>query len=80
MDVEQAVKNRRFHHQLPQGTVIEGEPYAPIPADVAANLVARRYTVSTNWFDTDVQAIQVTNGTPKPVADPRGHGRGVTAD
>ena len=80
MDVEQAVKSRRFHHQLPQGTVIEGEPYAPIPADIAADLVARGYTVSTNWFDTDVQAIQVTNGTPKPVADPRGRGRGVTAD
>lgn len=80
MDVEQAVKNRRFHHQLPQGTNIEGEPYSPIPADVAADLVARGYTVSTNWFNTDVQAIQITNGTPKPVADPRGRGRAVTAD
>jgi len=80
MDVEQAVKNRRFHHQLPQGAVIEGEPYAPIPADVAASLVARGYTVSTNWFNTDVQAIQITNGTPKSVADPRGRGRAVTTD
>ncbi|CAN5231545.1 gamma-glutamyltransferase [soil metagenome] len=80
MDVEQAVKNRRFHHQLPQGTVIEGEPYSPIPSDVAAELVARGYTVSTNWFNTDVQAIQITNGTPKPVADPRGRGRAVTTD
>lgn len=80
MDIEQAVKNRRFHHQLPQGAVIEGEPYSPVPSDVAAELVARGYTVSTNWFNTDVQAIQITNGTPKPVADPRGRGRAVTAD
>lgn len=80
MDVEPAVKNRRFHHQLPQGGVIEGEPYAPIPADIAAALVARGYSVSTNWFDTDVQAIQITNGTPKPVADPRGRGRAVIAN
>jgi gamma-glutamyltranspeptidase/glutathione hydrolase len=80
MDVEQAVRNRRFHHQLPQGSVIEGEPYSPLPSDVAAALVARGYTVSTNWFNTDVQAIQITNGTPKPVADPRGRGRAVTAD
>jgi gamma-glutamyltranspeptidase / glutathione hydrolase len=80
MDIEQAVKNRRFHHQLPQGLVIEGEPYSPIPADVAADLVSRGYAVTTNWFNTDVQAIQVTNGTPKPVADPRGRGRAVTAD
>ena len=80
MPVDQAVKNRRFHHQLPQGTIIEGEPYSPIPTDVAAQLVARGYTVSTNWFDTDVQAIQITNGSPKPVSDPRARGRSWVAD
>jgi len=80
MTAEEAVKNRRFHHQLPQGTVMEGEPYSPIPSDVAAELVGRGYTVTTNWFNTDVEAIQITNGTPTPVADPRGRGRGVTTD
>jgi gamma-glutamyltranspeptidase/glutathione hydrolase len=80
IDVEQAVKNRRFHHQLPQGTVIEGEPFSPIPADLAAELVARGYSVTTWAFSTDVQAIQIVNGTPKPVADPRGRGRAVTTD
>jgi gamma-glutamyltranspeptidase/glutathione hydrolase len=77
MDVEQAVGNRRFHHQLPQGNVIEGEPYAPIPDALKVELVSRGYTVTTNWFDTDVQAIQIINGTPKPIADPRGHGEGL---
>jgi gamma-glutamyltranspeptidase/glutathione hydrolase len=77
MGVEQAVANRRFHHQLPQGNVIEGEPYAPIPDALKAELVSRGYTVTTNWFDTDVQAIQIINGTPKPIADLRGHGKGL---
>lgn len=74
MPLSQAVVNRRFHHQLPQGQVIEGEPYSPLPADLAAQLQARGYTVTTNFFDTDVQAIQVQGGTPVPVSDPRGRG------
>ncbi len=79
MDVDQAVRNRRFHHQLPQGTVIEGEPFSPIPSDLAAELVGRGYSVSTWAFSTDVQAIHIVNGTPKPMADPRGRGRAVIA-
>ena len=80
LDIEQAVVNRRFHHQLPQGGVIEGEPYSPIPDALKAELISRGYKVTTNWFDTDVQAIQVTNGTPKAVSDPRGIGRGMVTD
>lgn len=74
MELGVAVSNRRFHHQLPQGGEIEGEPYSPIPSDLASQLVSRGYKVTTNFFDTDVQAIQVLNGTPKPAADPRGRG------
>lgn len=79
MSLESAVKNRRFHHQLPQGSIIEGEPYSPLPAGLASQLVARGYSVTTNWFDTDVQAIQIVNGTPVPVSDPRGRGKSVVA-
>lgn len=40
--------------------MIEAEPYSPIPVELAAELVARGYSVSINWFDTDVQAIQIS--------------------
>ncbi|WP_326536348.1 gamma-glutamyltransferase [Pseudorhodoferax sp.] len=74
MALPAAVANRRFHHQLPQGNILEGEPFSPIPADLAAQLTARGYTVTTNSFDTDVQAIQVLGNEPVPVSDPRGRG------
>jgi gamma-glutamyltranspeptidase/glutathione hydrolase len=74
MPIGAAVANRRFHHQLPQGNDIEGEPFSPIPSDLSTQLKARGYNVTTNWYDTDVQAIQVLNNVPLPVSDPRGHG------
>ncbi|WP_257993630.1 gamma-glutamyltransferase [Cupriavidus pauculus] len=77
MDLGKAVANRRFHHQLPQGGVIEGEPFSPIPQDLAQQLVARGYTVTTNSFDTDIQAIQIAGGDPMPVSDPRARGHSI---
>jgi gamma-glutamyltranspeptidase/glutathione hydrolase len=77
MPLPAAVANRRFHHQLPQGNILEGEPFSPIPAELAAQLQARGYTVTTNSFDTDVQAIQVQGRDPVPVSDPRGRGRAL---
>lgn len=59
---------------LKRGT---GEPNTPIPDALKAELVSCDYTATTNWFDTDVQAIQIINGMPRPVADPRGHGKGL---
>ncbi|CAJ0801750.1 Glutathione hydrolase proenzyme [Ralstonia psammae] len=80
MDLESAVKNRRFHHQLPQGTVIQDEPYAPLPASLVSDLATRGYSVTTSFFNTDVQAIQVLGRDPVPVSDPRGRGRSVIAN
>ena len=80
MDVDAAVRNRRFHHQLPQGSVIEGEPSSPLPAELVTELAGRGYTVSTWAFSTDVQAIQVVNGRPTAASDPRGRGKAVVAD
>jgi gamma-glutamyltranspeptidase/glutathione hydrolase len=79
MDVETAVRSRRFHRQLPQGSVIEGEPSSPLPAELVAELVGRGYSVSTWAFSTDVQAIQVINGRPTAASDPRGRGKSVIA-
>ena len=74
MPLPAAVANRRFHHQLPQGKIMEGEPFSPIPPDLALQLQARGYTVSTNSFDTDIQAIKITGRDVMPVSDPRGRG------
>lgn len=80
MNVDTAVRSRRFHHQLPQGSVIEGEPSSPLPAPLAAELAARGYTVSTWAFSTDVRAIQVLNDRPTAASDPRGRGKSVIVD
>lgn len=74
MDLPTAVANPRFHHQLPQGKVIEGEPYSPIPTELAAQLKVKGYDISVNSFNTDIQAIVVKDGEPTAAADPRGRG------
>ena len=74
MPLAAAVSNRRFHHQLPQGNIMEGEPFSPIPADLALQLQARGYKVTTNSFDTDIQAIHITGRDLVSVSDPRGRG------
>ncbi|MCY1254184.1 Glutathione hydrolase proenzyme [compost metagenome] len=77
MTLDSAVKNPRFHHQLPQGTQIQDEPFSPLPSSLVSELGSRGYSVSTSFFNTDVQAIQIVNGSPVPVADPRGRGKAV---
>ena len=79
MSLADSVKNMRFHHQLPQGTVVYYEPYAPFPPSLVSELATRGYTVRNGGFNTDVQAIQVVNGSPLPVSDPRGRGASVIA-
>ncbi|AMP03490.1 gamma-glutamyltransferase [Collimonas pratensis] len=79
MSLADSVKNMRFHHQLPQGTVVYYEPYAPFPPSLVSELATRGYTVQNGGFNTDVQAIQVVNGSPLPVSDPRGRGASVIA-
>jgi gamma-glutamyltranspeptidase/glutathione hydrolase len=74
MSLADSVKNMRFHHQLPQGTVVYYEPFAPFPSSLVSDLATRGYTVQNGGFNTDVQAIQIVNGTPIPVSDPRGRG------
>ncbi|GAB7543789.1 gamma-glutamyltransferase [Cupriavidus sp. 8B] len=80
MSLDSAVKNPRFHHQLPQGTVIQDEPFSPLKASLVSELGTRGYSVSTSFFNTDVQAIQIIDGNPVPVADPRGRGKAVVGN
>nr|WP_244145175.1 gamma-glutamyltransferase [Paraburkholderia tuberum] len=79
MPLADSVKNMRFHHQLPQGTVVYYEPYAPFPSSLVSELATRGYSVANSGFNTDVAAVQIVNGNPIPVSDPRGRGASVVA-
>ena len=74
LSLRDAQKVQRFHHQLlPENTVFF-EPYAPPSAALKAALATRGYVTETQDFDGDIEAIQVVNGAPVPVADPRARG------
>lgn len=79
MSLADSVKNMRFHHQLPQGNVVYYEPYAAFPSSLVSELASRGYTAQNGGFNTDVQAIQVVNGSPVPASDSRGRGTSVVA-
>ena len=65
---------QRFHHQLLPKDTISFEPYAPPSAALKAALEARGYVTVTQDYNGDIEAIQVVDGTPVPVADPRARG------
>ena len=64
----------RFHHQLLPENTIFTEPYAPLPAPLAAAMKARGYRIESQTFNGDMAAIQVTDGAPTPASDPRARG------
>jgi gamma-glutamyltranspeptidase / glutathione hydrolase len=64
----------RFHHQLLPENTIFTEPYAPLPAPLAAAMKARGYRIESQTFNGDMAAIQVVGAAPVPASDPRGRG------
>jgi gamma-glutamyltranspeptidase / glutathione hydrolase len=78
MPLKDAVSAMRFHHQLLPANTIFYEPYAPISGELARQLEARGYKFEDQGWSGDIQAIQIINGTPTPVADPRGRGVAAT--
>jgi gamma-glutamyltranspeptidase/glutathione hydrolase len=76
MPLPEAVAAMRWHHQLLPPNTIFWEPYKPIDGDLAKELEAKGYTLQKQGFNGDIQAIEINDKTPEPVADPRG--RGVT--
>ncbi|MFT4508578.1 gamma-glutamyltransferase [Caballeronia sp. 15711] len=74
MPLKEAVAAMRFHHQLLPPNTIFYEPYMPITGKLADQLEALGYTLASQDFSGDIQAIQVVSGTPSAVADPRGRG------
>jgi len=75
MPLQQAVDATRFHHQLPDATLIRHDQRA-IAEATAAGLRAMGYTVEANsWGDLgDVQAIQRTGAGVQAASDKRGRG------
>jgi len=74
MPLTQALAQPRFHHQLLPENTIYSEPFWPFPATLKADLAARGYTVATQDYNGDVEAILVVKGRPVAASDPRGRG------
>ncbi|KZX50329.1 gamma-glutamyltranspeptidase [Halioglobus sp. HI00S01] len=75
MPLQQAVDSLRFHHQLPDATLIRHDQW-DIPASTLTGLKALGYEVQPNsWGNLgDIQAIAVQAGTVSAAADARGRG------
>ncbi|ALL14855.1 gamma-glutamyltransferase [Caulobacter henricii] len=74
LSLAEAQKQQRFHHQLLPKDTITFEPYAPASAELRRGLEAMGYVLVAQDYNGDIEAIQVLNGTPVPVADPRARG------
>jgi len=75
MPLQQAVDATRFHHQLPDATLIRHDQRA-VPARTITGLQAMGYQVEANsWGNLgDVQAIQRTDAGVQAASDTRGRG------
>ncbi|ALL68724.1 Gamma-glutamyltranspeptidase [Paraburkholderia caribensis MBA4] len=74
MPLKDAVGAMRFHHQLLPPNTIFVEPYAPIEGDLAKQVEGKGYTLKTQDFNGDIQAIKINGERPEAVSDPRGRG------
>ena len=74
LPLPKAMAALRFHHQLLPEDTIFTEPYAPMPAALAAQVKARGYRIAGQDFNGDMAAIQVVGGRPQPASDPRARG------
>ena len=74
LPLPKAMAALRFHHQLLPENTIFTEPYAPLPAPLAAAMRARGYRIEDQGFNGDMAAIQVVGGAPTPASDPRARG------
>jgi gamma-glutamyltranspeptidase/glutathione hydrolase len=78
LPLDVALKQMRFHHQLLPENTIFSEPYAPFPKPLADALVERGYRTEAQDFNGDIEAIQIEGRTPRPAADPRARGVGMS--
>jgi len=64
----------RVHHQLLPENTLYLEPFQSLNPELEHQLQARGYTLKTQFFSGDIQAIQILGRNPVPGADPRGRG------
>ncbi|WP_293371451.1 gamma-glutamyltransferase [Phenylobacterium sp.] len=74
LPLPKAMAALRFHHQLLPENTIFTEPYAPMPAALAAQVKARGYRIEGQDFNGDMAAVEVVSGRPQPASDPRARG------
>ena len=74
LPLDQAVAAQRFHHQLLPENTIFFEPYAPPSEALRQAMTARGYRLETQDYNGDIEAIQIKDGAPIGVADPRARG------
>lgn len=68
----------RFHHQLLPENTIFTEPFASFPTETLKDLTERGYRIVDQGYNGDIEAIQITDGKPVAVPDPRARGVGMT--
>jgi gamma-glutamyltranspeptidase/glutathione hydrolase len=74
LPLPKAMAALRFHHQLLPENTIFTEPFAPMPAALAAQVKARGYRIEAQSFNGDMAAIQIVGGSPHAASDPRARG------
>ncbi|MGZ3403644.1 MAG: gamma-glutamyltransferase [Phenylobacterium sp.] len=74
LPLPKAMAALRFHHQLLPENTIFTEPFAPMPAPLAAAMKARGYRIEDQGFNGDMAAIQIVGAAPRPASDPRARG------
>jgi len=74
LPLAEAVAAQRFHHQLLPENTIFFEPFAPPSEAQSQAMTARGYRLETQDYNGDIEAIQVLDGRPVTVPDPRARG------
>jgi gamma-glutamyltranspeptidase/glutathione hydrolase len=74
IQLQPALAQMRFHHQLLPENTLFAEPYAPFPPDLARALLERGYRLEAQNYNGDIEAIEVIGREPIAAADPRARG------
>jgi gamma-glutamyltranspeptidase/glutathione hydrolase len=74
LDLQPALAQMRFHHQLLPENTLYAEPYAAFPPALAQAMLERGYRLDAQDYNGDVEAIEVVGREPIAAADPRARG------